>query len=513
METGPQDSRIGAVGRGGTITAASFVSFAVLEFALVLAVTRGLGPLETGVFFSAVAIFTIVSSIAQLGTDVGFVRAIAAMGATGRSGDIAALLRIGLPPVVLASLAASAVGLLTAVPVSQFLIDGPGAEPYLRVLAAFLPIATLLKTTSAATQGFGTMLPSAVVERMLVPALRLALVLVAVVAGATAAGVALAWAVPLAAGLVGSALWLRLLLHQASRSEGKKPRRVDAGLARDFWRFSSVRGLAFMAQVSVTWIDIPLVAALASPRAAGIYAAASRLAIGASLVLRALNMSVAPQISALIARGNLEEVRRTYRVAALWGLTISLPLYAFLLFNAEHVLALFGEGFEQGAAALRILCVGWMIPTAAGGATTLLLMMGRARLNLANTAAGLVANVGLNVILIPAYGMDGAAVAWLVSLAILNGASLAAIQRLWTVHPFSKAYVLAAGAALVSFALAAAIASQLSAPPLIEASVSAGLGSLLYAGAVWRLPGKGGLEMLLGMLRARPQSSRPLRLP
>ena len=61
-----------------------------------------------------------------------------------------------------------------------------------------------------------------------------------------------------------------------------------------------------------------------------------------------------------------------------------------------------------------------LVEVVAGPALLTLLMGGRSVLVLANTAAGLVANIGLNLTLIPPFGMTGAAIAWSASILLVN---------------------------------------------------------------------------------------------
>ena len=55
-----------------------------------------------------------------------------------------------------------------------------------------------------------------------------------------------------------------------------------------------------------------------------------------------------------------------------------------------------------------------LAPSKAGPVDSVLLMAGHSWLSLRNSTVALVVNVGLNVLLIPLYGISGAAIAWAV---------------------------------------------------------------------------------------------------
>jgi O-antigen/teichoic acid export membrane protein len=75
-----------------------------------------------------------------------------------------------------------------------------------------------------------------------------------------------------------------------------------------------------------------------------------------------------------------------------------------------------------------ILALGQLVNAATGPCGTVLNMSGRVGLNMADNIAALLLNVLLNLWLIPAYGIIGAAVAWAVSLAVVNVARVLQVR-------------------------------------------------------------------------------------
>ena len=87
----------------------------------------------------------------------------------------------------------------------------------------------------------------------------------------------------------------------------------------------------------------------------------------------------------------------------------------------------------------------------------LLLMAGRSRLSLINTGLALATNIIANLVLIPHLGIQGAALAWTLSLAVANGLPAVQMWLLLRIQPFGprsmRALALASG---VGVALVAA---------------------------------------------------------
>ena len=67
-----------------------------------------------------------------------------------------------------------------------------------------------------------------------------------------------------------------------------------------------------------------------------------------------------------------------------------------------------------------ILSLTMLLATACGPVDSVLLMAGRSWLSLRNSTVALAVNVGLNLVLIPLYGIRGAAIAWSVAIVVRN---------------------------------------------------------------------------------------------
>jgi len=440
--------------RGGTLALAGVAASAVLQFLLVLVVTRGLGAVGAGIFLEAVALFTIVAGVAQFGANTGLVRSLPRLTVLGRADELRRVVAVAILPVFALSIAAATAIFVLAPQLTGLLFHGIDAETAVatvRIFACVLPLAAPTIVILSATRGLGSMRPYVAVQNVVLPALRLLLVLVIVLAGLGGAAVAAGWAVPLGAAFVAGAIWLRRLLPD-------RPARPPAGsvreLASEFWRFSAARGLAGILGMTVTWVDVLLVGALRSTREAGIYAAASRLSIAGAYALQAVGMAIAPRISALLTSGRHQSVEDLYRLGTWWLMALTWPLYLTLIAWAPFVMGLFGPEFAAGQSAMVILSAAMLVNLATGNVTVVLLMSGRSALNLANAFASLVLNATLNAVLIPAYGMTGAALAWAASILFINLAPLVQVRLgLGVRSPLGRGFAVVAVAALLCFGL------------------------------------------------------------
>ena len=482
-------SGLEALARGGLLNLVGGAVSGVFGLALVVVVSRGLGASRTGVFFEAVALFTILSSVAEFGASTGMVRLVAR--SRGDVGRIESLYRVALLP-VLAGSAVVAVALFTLAPVIAELVVDEGTVPlmtdYVRALCWFLPAATGASVVLAGTRGFGTMLPFVALESTMKPLLRLLLIWLVIAAGLGAGAVTAGWALPMALTFPLGLLAFVRMVRAARRAQvgGEEIREPWRNAARDFWRFAAPRGLATIFQLSVLWLDILLVGALRGAREAGIYAAVSRFVLVGALAIEAVRFAIAPQLSRLLGLGDHREAEHLYQRGTWWLMALSWPFYLSILFFTPTIVSLFGPEFAEGAVPLAILSVAMLANTGTGNVTVVLLMGGKSSWNLANTVAALVANVTLNLLLIPPLGVTGAAIAWSVSILVENGAALVQIKRFFGIRPFGSGYLRVVAAAVVTFGPVGL---------LVRTFVGSGPGALavfaagavpLFALAIWR---------------------------
>ena len=90
------------------------------------------------------------------------------------------------------------------------------------------------------------------------------------------------------------------------------------------------------------------------------------------------------------------------------------------MFLPSYLMGLFGDTFKGGATALVVLTLGQLVNAATGSVGYILQMTGKHQLLTLIVATAAAVNLGLNYMLIPAMGMDGAALASLVAMAVLN---------------------------------------------------------------------------------------------
>lgn len=177
--------------------------------------------------------------------------------------------------------------------------------------------------------------------------------------------------------------------------------------------------------------DQAMIGAMVGSGAVGIYAAAVRVADVVIFFIVAINAMLGPTVAGLYARRDQEGLQRIVTMTARWIGGLSIPAAVVLYGLSGRILSLFGPEFPAGAWALRWLCCGQVVNACAGSVALLLTTTGHERDALKGITLGAVVNVAGNAVMIPRYGINGAAVATAFSTVVWNvGLGILVYRRL-----------------------------------------------------------------------------------
>lgn len=181
--------------------------------------------------------------------------------------------------------------------------------------------------------------------------------------------------------------------------------------------------------ISLNHTDTLMLGIFCSEEDIGKYNIAFRMAALSSIVLMAINSIVAPKISYLYKSekyGEMEYVVQKSTALIFW---LSLPIFIIYIIFGTEVLTIFGSEFSVAFWALIILSVGQLFNTLTGPVLQVLNMTEGHFLAAKLSFIAAITNIGGNYLLIPVYGIEGAAFATSISIILLNTLSTVAIYR------------------------------------------------------------------------------------
>jgi O-antigen/teichoic acid export membrane protein len=292
-----------------------------------------------------------------------------------------------------------------------------------------LPLAVVTDIAAAELRGVGQAKRSEAIATLVRPLLVVVLTGVAVYLGASRGATTGMVAVVVGYGVsCGVMLWVggRGGTEENARRAGSPSHDRE----RSEWRsaallFTWIAGCqAVMAQA-----DTLLLGVFGGPEQAAIFAAALRVSQLASLGLLAVIAISAPVVAGLFARARREELQTAAFRMAVAASVFTLPAVAALVVGGRLVLSWFGSEFEAGYVPLLILLAGQTINALCGAGAALLGMTGRhVDLAIAQTT-GAIAKVGLLMVVIPVWGIVGAAWVWTGCAVIANAIMVVMVAR------------------------------------------------------------------------------------
>lgn len=176
-------------------------------------------------------------------------------------------------------------------------------------------------------------------------------------------------------------------------------------------------------------IDIIMLGAIKGVEAVGIYAVILGISKLTAFIHKSANSVLGPTIATLYSEGKIEKLERVVR-KSMWGvfafsLIIGIPLILF----SKQVLLIFGAEFIPGRTAMSILVVGSIFTSFTGAVGLLLNMTGYQNDTAIAVGMSAILNIVLNSILIPKWGINGAATATTTSLILINVMKAISVKR------------------------------------------------------------------------------------
>ncbi|MCQ9144000.1 MULTISPECIES: lipopolysaccharide biosynthesis protein [Brucella/Ochrobactrum group] len=179
-------------------------------------------------------------------------------------------------------------------------------------------------------------------------------------------------------------------------------------------------------------VDVLMVGHALDPEHVAIYFAATKIMALAHFVYFAVKASVAQRYSDLLHSGDRAEFASFAEASVRWTFWPTLFLGAVILLAGYPLLRLFGPAFTAGYPLLFILIIGVIARASVGPAESLLNMSGKQNICALLYAVTLAVNVILNLVLIPRFGLTGAAISTAIAMLMEAALLSAAVSR--TLH-------------------------------------------------------------------------------
>lgn len=192
-----------------------------------------------------------------------------------------------------------------------------------------------------------------------------------------------------------------------------RPRLPSLDVAKSLFEFSKYTFVSsVVASALYGWMDTLLIGYFLSPSAVAVYEAAWRIARAVSLVSQSIGTALFPQVSDWQLRDELSAVAETIRDATTGALIIVFPAVVGATLIGDLLLEMLVDpSTAVGATALVVLLLGKIPESLNDVIARTLFGLDQPAYTAYSAGLFMLFNIGLNVALIPLYGIEGAAIA------------------------------------------------------------------------------------------------------
>ena len=434
--------------KGGSIVASGRLFAYGTRFLMAYLMARALGADQFGLYTIALSTATLIAGVAVFGLHTALVRYVAVYSKQKDEAELWGLLQLGTGVSVLLS-TLLAIGLFTlAYVVADRIYHRPELAPLLQIMAIVIPFMALSTVLAGATQGFKKMHYAVIAQNFVQVLVRLVLIVIMFFIGMKAIHAVAIFGL---ANIIVAALLLYFLHREFPLNRSLRFAKHNR---REILSFSLPVWISGLLRTFRSNIQILLLGTFYTAAGVGIFAVVSRTNLLGRMAFNSIGTSSRPIIAEIHATDDRAQLASIYQTTGRWAFTINLPIFLTLMLFSEAILAIFGEDFIAGAMALRILAVAELVDAMTGICGVIIDMTGHTRLKLANSVTQLVLAISVNILLIPRFGLLGAAVGALIVNAVINNLRMVEVWYLYRILPFNRTFIKPTLAALVALGVA-----------------------------------------------------------
>lgn len=383
------------------------VATAGLTYFTYVVLARTMTTGEYGHFAFGLALATVLAIAAGIGQPMAILRLWPQETGAGRRDEAIGALRSGSTLTIMASLVIAMALCAIVFVASRFITFGDTTNHFYGAAFLILPMA-LSEYGSSALRAQGSLwtalVPRDILWRIAFPA---------AVLGLFALGIVLSGpdALVLSAALLAGTLLLQF--WQAMRSNYLLL--PGLGMVRAYWRrwggISRWLMLGALIETAALNADIILVGLMLDLESSGVYFNAFRTAGLMTLFTFAIELVIAPMVAEHFHAGAMRKAQAITAMAAGAGFVFSLLVFAVFALGGGWVLSLFGPAYEDGTLVLILLAFGLLFDAATGPSKIVMMMTGHERPYVVIFGVIMALGFLVQIAVIPAFGIVGAAVA------------------------------------------------------------------------------------------------------
>jgi O-antigen/teichoic acid export membrane protein len=421
-----------------TLVKGAGISFAGLIFAKILAyvyrviIARYYGPADYGLFSIGVAVFTVFSVIAMVGLNNAIVHYTAYFRSKRDDSRTKGVILFSFKLVLPVSVLLTALLFLLSDLIAEIFFHAAELSMVFRIFSLALPFYSLVLIGSLVFVGFQRIKYQVYTDSIVSNTLKVVFLVVFSVMGLGVAGIVSSW---LAATIVAGLLSVYYVYRVFPGIRDAKA----VYLNKEIFLYAIPLFFSNVMLAVFSYIDIILLGYFPNVTMAGVgvYSAGVTIAQLLTIISVTLTALFLPVLTELHVSKRKESFDHVYKTVTRWAFFVNFPALLLMIFFSGQILKIF-FGLEFGNTALVMLGVGYLFFSISTIPFLLLNSVKKTRSVFYVTAVALLLSVAFSLLLIPLYGIEGAAASVVVSNSVRFLLLIAASYYFVRVMPLDK---------------------------------------------------------------------------
>ncbi|MEK6889283.1 MAG: flippase [Nanoarchaeota archaeon] len=389
----------------------------ILGYVYRMVVARYYGPEVYGLLILSFTIFGWFVMFSQLGVGAGILRDVSFYRGKKKEDKVSFIVKFFISFLLTTGIIAGVILFIFSDIIAEKIFSNSGLSIFLKFFAFMLPLAGLRTVLSILMQAYEKIEWLTFLSKISDNLIKFIALVVLIYFGIGLINIPISYLVAAVITVLISYLYCRTSLKKIFSMKPKK----DIKIIKGIFRYSLPLIFFGVSMSLITQADSFLIGIFRSVKEVGFYNAAVPIAFLLEISVDLFGQMFFPIVAKEYARGNIDLVKQLSQQIGKWVYIIGLPLLIlFLIFPGALIKTFFGEEYLVAVNALRFLSIGVMFMSIFAISKILLLIRGESNLIFKDTLIVLVLNIILNLLLIPKYGINGAAVATMVSFILLG---------------------------------------------------------------------------------------------
>ncbi|MFH1261635.1 MAG: flippase [Candidatus Micrarchaeota archaeon] len=401
------------VAKGTMWSLAGNVFVKLVSFFYLIFLTAVASQDDIGVFYLALSLLTFANLFVEI-ISSSFSRFIPFFRARGEGKKIQKLLKVGFGATSLISLIVSIAIYFLAGTISDF-YSTPDLKNVIEILSGYVFLCTIFNLSATVLRSMKLMRNQAIIFNVQNLSKLVLLIILSVMLGTNLFTITVSFLLSYLVSVIVSFFFMRGALTQLS----KEPAGADisyTSLLAEVIPF----GLMLTATSSLWTIigsaDKAMLGYFMTSSDVAIYTIATSLSVLILLFPSAISSIFFPIVSQLFGQKKMDEVRAICGTSMRWLLFVTIPFtIVFTVFSYDLLTLFYGNEYGIGGTAMALFTMGLLIRSLSDAPSLVLASMRLVKIELMVAAFVLTMNIILNFLLIPSFGIDGAALASLLS--------------------------------------------------------------------------------------------------